>query len=107
MQNPSTIRSRIRAVVLLVGVLPISASCGSSKSGDLDCKAIAEHIVEIARTDLAKLEKEQQQAGEAQLPTVRSELVERCERETDQFAAAQACILKASTKADIEACWKK
>ena len=85
----------------LIAVLGVGCK---KKSAGADCKAIAGHIVEIAQTELEALPPDQRVAAAAQLPTVRSELVNRCEKSSSDFAKVAPCIMKASSKNELTSC---
>ncbi|MBT8491631.1 MAG: hypothetical protein KJO07_01115, partial [Deltaproteobacteria bacterium] len=64
-------------LVLLTVALLLGCSKGAT-SDDLDCSAVSDKVVEIIKADMGKLPEAQRKALEAQLATIRSELIEDC-----------------------------
>ena len=83
------------------------AGCSQSKGNDeLSCPAVAEKVVEIIKSELGKLPEAQRSALGAQLATIRSEVIEDCKKDPAFFEAKSACIMKATSTADLEGCEK-
>lgn len=85
--------------------LAVLGGCSQKKGTDeLSCPAVADKVVEIIKAETGKLPEEQRKALGAQLATIRSEVIEDCTRDPDFFAAKSACIMRAASQADLEAC---
>jgi len=83
----------------------ILVGCSQNKGQtELSCPAVADKVVDIIKAEMGKLPEDQRTALGAQLATIRSEVIEDCNRDPDFFEPKAACIMKATSQADLATC---
>lgn len=96
----------MRLAIITTFVLGTAFTTGCSKGSteELSCPEVADKVVSILKSEMGNLEEAQRTALTAQLATVRSELIEDCKKDPDFFTSKSPCIMKATSKNDLEGC---
>jgi len=94
----------MKATILSLSIALLVLGCSKSGGGDPSCEQLAAKVVEILQSEMGKLEGEKRTALEAQLATIRSEFISDCKKAPKVYQARGACVMKATSSADLETC---